>query len=156
VTVSFGQSQNALVMPAASLDLPMIKSDPALKTMLERVAGDMLQRLPSADTLTSHIRRLLAAELRGGDPRIEYLAKKLHTTPRTLRRRLEEIGTTHREILEELRKELALKYLGERAIGPTEVAFLLGYSNASAFHKAFKRWTGVSASEFRRREAPTR
>jgi AraC-like DNA-binding protein len=156
VTVSFGQSQNALVMPAASLDLPMIKSDPALKTMLERVAGDMLQRLPSADTLTSHIRRLLAAELRGGDPRIEHLARKLHTTPRTLRRRLEEIGTTHREILEELRKELALKYLGEQSIGPTEVAFLLGYSNASAFHKAFKRWTGVSASEYRRREAPTK
>jgi AraC-like DNA-binding protein len=150
-TVRFGQTQNALVMPVAALSLPMVKSDPALRTLLERVAKEMVERMPKADALTSQIRPLLAAELGRGDPGIVTLARHLHMTPRTLRRRLREIGTTHRDILETLRKELALRYLSERAIGTTEVAFLLGYSNASAFHKAFKRWTGVSASEYRRR-----
>jgi AraC-like DNA-binding protein len=151
-TVRFGQSQNAIAMPLSALSLPMVRSDPALRTLLERVAGEMLDRLPKTDALTSQVRRLLAAELGGGDPGIVALAKKLHMTPRTLRRRLEEVGTTHRDVLEHLRKELALRYVGERSIGTSEVAFLLGYSNASAFHKAFKRWTGVSASEYRKRD----
>ena len=148
--VRFGQRHNALVMPLSALSLPMVKSDPALRTLLERVASEMIERLPKADALVSQIRPLLAAELGRGNPGIVTLASHLHMTPRTLRRRLREVGTTHRDILEGLRKELAIRYLGERSIGTTEVAFLLGYSNASAFHKAFKRWTGVSASEYRR------
>ena len=150
----FGQRENALVFPVSALSLPMVKSDPALRSLLERVAREMLERLPKADALTAQIRQLLASELGRGDPGIVTLARHLHMTPRTLRRRLAEMGTTHRDILEQLRKELALRYLGERAIGTSEVAFLLGYSNASAFHKAFKRWTGVSASEYRRRGPP--
>jgi AraC-like DNA-binding protein len=149
--VRFGQSHNQLVMPLPALALPLVKSDPALRTLLERVARDMVDRLPKADALTSQIRPLLTSELGRGDPGIVTLARHLHMTPRTLRRRLREIGTTHRDILEQLRKKLAIRYLSERAIGTTEVAFLLGYSNASAFHKAFKRWTGMSASEYRRK-----
>jgi AraC-like DNA-binding protein len=153
-SVLFEQTENCLVFPVSALSLPMVKSDPALRSMLERVAREMLERLPKADALTGQIRQLLASELGRGDPGIVTLAQHLHMTPRTLRRRLAEIGTTHRDILEQLRKELALRYLGERSIGTSEVAFLLGYSNASAFHKAFKRWTGVSASEYRRRGSP--
>jgi AraC-like DNA-binding protein len=152
-TLRFDQPENALVLPASVLALPMVKSDPALKTLLERMASEMLERLPKTDSLTSHVRRLLAEQLRGGDPGINHLARKLHTTPRTLRRRLEEAGTTHREILDELRKELAYRYLGERSLATSEVAFLLGYSTASPFHKAFKRWAGLSASEYRRQRA---
>jgi AraC-like DNA-binding protein len=145
----FEQPENALVVPAAVLDLPMVRSDPALKALLERIASEMLQRLPKRDSLISHVRRLLAEELRGGDPGIEHLARKLHTTARTLRRRLLEAGTTHRDILDELRKELAYRYLGERSLATSEVAFLLGYSDASPFHKAFKRWAGISVAEYR-------
>jgi AraC-like DNA-binding protein len=149
----FEQPEDALVLPAATLELPMVRSDPTLRTLLERMAGDMLQRLPKTDTLTSHVRQVLVAELRGGDPGIEHLAKKLLTTPRTLRRRLEEVGTTHRTILDDLRKELAYRYLGERSLATSEIAFLLGYSTASPFHKAFKRWAGVSVSQYRRQGA---
>jgi len=149
--VRFDQPQNAVILPASALARPILRSDPALKAVLERVADDMLRRLPKADSLTAHVRKLLAAELRAGDPRIEHLAKMLHTTPRTLRRRLDAIGTSHRQILDELRKELAFQYLSERALAVSEVAFLLGYSTPSPFHKAFKRWAGISASEYRKR-----
>jgi AraC-like DNA-binding protein len=129
----------------------MVKSDPALKQWLERLATEMLERLPQIDSFTSHVRQLLAAELRGGDPGIEHLARKLHTTSRTLRRRLEDVGATHRQLLDELRKELAFQYLAENSIATTEVAFLLGYSTARPFHRAFRRWASMSASEYRRR-----
>jgi AraC-like DNA-binding protein len=148
-SLRFEQHENALVVPASVLRMPMVKSDPALKALLERIAREMLQRLPKRDSLTSHVRGLLAEELRGGDPGIEHLARKLHTTQRTLRRRLQEAGTTHRDILDELRQELAYRYLGERSLAVGEVAFLLGYSTASPFHKAFKRWAGVSVAEYR-------
>jgi AraC-like DNA-binding protein len=150
----FDQPENALVLPAWVLALPMVKSDPALKTLLEVMAGEMLQKLPARDTLTAHVRRLLADELRGGDPGIEHLASKLHTTPRTLRRRLEEHGTTHRDILDELRKELAFRYLGQGALAASEVGFLLGYSSPSPFHRAFKRWAGMSVGEYRKQYPP--
>jgi AraC-like DNA-binding protein len=148
--VRFGQPDNAIVMPASRLDLPMKKADPAMRRWLERVADEMLERLPKLDSITAHVRRVLTAELRGGDPGLERLARRLHTTPRTLRRRLDAAGTTHRSLLEELRKELAFQYLREPSIGVTEVAFLLGYQDASSFHRAFKRWAGTSASEYRR------
>ena len=149
----FGQRENALVLPEAALDLPLLKADAALKTLLERMASEMLQRLPKTDTLIAHVRRLLAEELRGGDPGIARLARRLHTTPRTLRRRLDEAGVTHREILDQLRSDLARQYLQEESIAISEVAFLLGYSAASPFHKAFKRWSGVSPAEYRRQQA---
>src|SRR6185437_17141686 len=140
----FAQPENALVLPESALELPMVKAGAALKTLLERTASEILQRLPKTDTLIAHVRKLLAEELRGGDPGIARLARRLHTTPRTLRRRLDEAGVTHREILDQLRRDLAHQYLRQEAIAISEVAFLLGYSDASPFHKAFKRWSGVS------------
>ena len=70
-------------------------------------------------------------------------------SPRTLRRRLREAGTIHRELLDGLRRDLALRYLSEDGTCITDVAQLLGYSEASAFHRSFKRWIGKSPAQFR-------
>ena len=71
-------------------------------------------------------------------------------SPRTLRRRLSEEGATHRDVLDGLRRELALRYLGER-VNILEIAFMLGFSNASNFHRAFKRWMDITPEEYRAR-----
>ena len=63
-------------------------------------------------------------------------------SPRTLHRRLEEEGTSFRRVLTDVRRELAARHLQERRLAIGEIAFLLGFSEASAFHRAFKRWTG--------------
>jgi AraC-like DNA-binding protein len=149
-TVLFGQRENALVFPTAALERPMARADPPLKALLEGMADAALRKLPSTGSLTVNVRRLLAAELRGGDPSIELLSRKLHTTPRTLRRWLADAGTTHRDILDQLRKELAFQYLREPTLAVREVAFLLGYSSAGPFLRAFKRWAGISATEYRK------
>ena len=70
---------------------------------------------------------------------------------RTLQRKLQEHGTSHQELLDQLRKDLAMRYLREKEMAICEVAYLLGFSESSAFHRAFKRWTGITPSKFRLR-----
>jgi AraC-like DNA-binding protein len=95
------------------------------------------------------VRRLALTELPGGHPTLHRMARLLHTSPRTLRRRLEQDGTTYHALLDELRRDLALSYLQEETMEVEQVAFLLGFSDASALRRAFRRWTGRSLAEHR-------
>ena len=92
--------------------------------------------------LKADVRAALAIELRGGDPSAERVAAALSMHPKTLTRHLRSEGTTFRRLLDELRRQLAERYLRQAGLSVEEVAFLLGYSEASAFHRAFRRWTG--------------
>ncbi len=146
----FGAGENAIVLPVSALDLPHAHADPRLLGVLDRHARDLLERLPEVETFTDRVRAILARELQGGNPSAERVAEVLHTSVRTLSRRLGELGTSHKEVLDALRRDLAIEHLrrGELAIG--EIAFVLGFSEASAFHRAFKRWTGKTPQELRR------
>jgi AraC-like DNA-binding protein len=106
--------------------------------------------------LTERVRSAIAAELAGGNPTVAYVARRLHMSPRTLERRLERESTTFSAVLEDLRKQLAFRYVGSASLELTEIAFLLGFSQTTAFHRAFKRWTGDTPLKYRdaqRREA---
>ena len=80
----------------------------------------------------------------------ETVADHLRMSARTLSRRLADEGTSHKAILDELRADLARRYLEDAELAISEVAFLLGFSEPSAFHRAFKRWTGQTPSQFRK------
>ena len=95
-----------------------------------------------AGTTTARLRRLVAEELCGGRPTLEHLATRLHMSGRTLHRRLGEEGTTFRRVVADVRRELAERHLREQRLAIGEIGFLLGFSEASVFHRAFKRWTG--------------
>ena len=88
---------------------------------------------------------------RGAAPSLAATAKALALGERTLRRRLEEEGTSHRALVDEVRKELALSYVRDTSLSLGELAFLLGFSEAAAFHRAFRRWTGQRPAELRAR-----
>ena len=90
------------------------------------------------------IRQILAEEMQKGVPALEQVARRLGTGERTLRRRLEENGTSFRALLDETRAELARGYVSDRDLPLCEVAFLLGFSEPSAFYRAFKRWTDTT------------
>jgi AraC-like DNA-binding protein len=142
VEASFGAARNGVTFASAQLALPVVRADPALSAILDRHAAELLRKLPPAQTLSQRARALLAAELRGGDPTLERIAPKLGIGDRTLRRRLKEEGTSVTEILDELRRELALRYLEEDTMTLDAIAFELGFADARAFRRAFKRWTG--------------
>ena len=82
---------------------------------------------------------------------MELMAGRMAMSVPTLRRRLDQEGTTFSDIVDEIRKELAERYLREPSMAVSEVAFLLGFSSESAFHRAFRRWTGIAPSEYRAR-----
>jgi AraC-like DNA-binding protein len=140
----------AVRMPEALMTVPMPHADSALAALLERHAAQELARLPKPG-FAQRVQEVVLELLPRGDAGAEQVAKKLHTSARTLHRRLSEEGTTFRELSDELRHHLALGYLYEKDLALSEIAFVLGFSNPNAFHKAFKRWTGTTAGAYRAR-----
>lgn len=116
----------------------------------------LIAELPKAERLTDKVRNLLATELSRGHPTAARIAVRLHMSPRTLGRKLEKEGTTFTAILEDLRQRLARQFVGGQEIGLSEVAFLLGFSDVSVFHRAFRRWTGQTPLEYRRAQQSIR
>jgi len=151
-TVRFGGRRTLLRFAAAQLAAPLPRADAQLGTYLRGLANEALARRRPADpepALTVALRGLLADELQRGVPALGVLARRLALSERTLRRRLEQEGTTYRALLEQTRAALARGYVQDRRLPLSEVAFLLGFSEPSAFHRAFKRWTGATPSAYR-------
>lgn len=147
--IEFRAPANKLSFPSSFLSLPIAKADASLCAVLDRHAEEMLVKFPPRDSLVDQVRSIIASELRGGDPSLERVADELRLTPRTLQRKLQELGTSHNELLDDMRRQLAMRYLREREMAICEVAYLLGFSESSSFHRAFKRWTGATPKEFR-------
>ena len=153
---SFAQAENSVSFSLEVLERPLPASDPLLSRVIERHAEALLAARPApVETMAARVRRLLC-EMLGKDEAaatLSGIAARLHMSERSLQRRLAEQDQTFDDLLDQLRRELAVRYLADRKIAISEVAFLLGYSEPSAFHRAFKRWTGTTPSQARQRAA---
>lgn len=148
--VQFRAPDHAMVLRPEDLALPLPKADAQLGEYLRSVANQALEKRGGAEpSPLDRIRGIIAEELQKGVPSLEQVAKCLATSERTLRRRLEEEGTSFRELLDETRARLARSYVADKRIPLSEVAFLLGFSEPSAFHRAFKRWTQTTPNAWR-------
>jgi AraC-like DNA-binding protein len=153
-TIIYDAPSTVVTLARADMDLPQSSSDPPLIAHLERHADALDERLPVNPTFTSNVRRALTAGLANGDVGLEVVARSLGVSSRTAQRRLLAEATTHQRVLDELRRDLAVRYFDENSMGIQEVAFVLGFSDQSAFNHAFKRWTGTSPSAYRKRVRP--
>ena len=131
-------------------------ADARLHDVILKHAEKMLAELPRARQLTERVRSAIVDELAGGDPSVAHIAPRLRMSPRTLERKLEREGTTFSALLEELRKRLALRYVGSENLELAEIAFLLGFSQTTGFHRAFKRWTGATPLNYRAQQRAQR
>ncbi len=149
-TPRFSAEVNAVEFDAATLDQPSPTADPALSRLVERNAEALLALRPApAVTQEERVRRLLPALLGEGQATLAHTAQRLKMSERSLQRRLAGEGLTFDALLEELRRDLSLRYLQDPKVAIAEVAYLVGYSEPSAFHRAFKRWTGRTPAEAR-------
>jgi AraC-like DNA-binding protein len=147
----FDAPLSALTLSSEQLALPMRKADPALLAVLTRHAEEILARLPAAPgRWIDQVRRALVESFRAGDPDLAGVARRFAVTPRTLQRRLREEGSSFQTLLDDARHDLALSYLRDPRRTTSEVAHLLGFHEASAFYRAFHRWTGLTPAAFRR------
>jgi len=135
---------------------PVPSADHKLHQLIRRQAEIMLAELPPAATVTQPVCELVTTELAGGNPSLSHIAKRCGVSERTLGRQLEEENTTFRSLLEDLRRRLSLRYVRSSGLPLTEIAFLVGFSSPSAFHRAFRRWTGATPLDYRRRAGAIR
>jgi AraC-like DNA-binding protein len=148
--VCYGCPRNELVLARGRLDRAQRHAELGLLAMLNRQLDRMLADLPQRHRFADMVKQHMMDELPEREPVVATVAAKLHMSPRSLQRRLQGEGTSFAAVLGELRRELALRYLGDRRLSIREVGFLLGFVDATAFHRAFKRWTETTPAEYRR------
>jgi AraC-like DNA-binding protein len=153
-SISFQAPNTAIVFDAAHLELPIVQNERTVKEFLRNAPENILVKYKNRSSLGAKIRRRLRQSLPGNLPEFDALAEEMHLTPATLRRRLHEEGTYYQAIKDQLRRDLAIGYLSHSKRSAMDIGLELGFSERSAFHRAFKKWTGASPGEFRRRLQP--
>ena len=145
----------ALFISNAQWEIENPRRDPMLYKLLAAHAKDVAARLPEPD-FRSVLEGAIVSTMHQGDPSIGRVAMRLGLTPRTLQRRLEAEGLSFQDVLEALRQEMAFRYLASTHLSLTEISALLAYADASAFGRAFRRWTGRSPAAYRQEQHPAR
>jgi AraC-like DNA-binding protein len=148
--LAFGMPHTAIVFAADYLDLPIVQNERSVKDFLRTAPESILVKYKNGSSLNARIRRRLRQLLPGEVPDFETLAGELNMTTATLRRRLHEEGVSYQGIKDQLRRDLAISYLSHSDRSVMDIALELGFSERSAFHRAFRKWTGASPGEFRR------
>jgi AraC-like DNA-binding protein len=145
----FDQSINAMIWPGAMLEEPLVTADERLFQALQPFLEEHRKKRLADTELTARISQTIADNLRAGHVGLDAIAKQLGFSPRTLQRRLQEQDLEFNTLVEEIRIAKALQYMENSTRSINDIALGLGYTEASSFTRAFRRWTGLSPREFR-------
>jgi AraC-like DNA-binding protein len=143
--VQFGANENAFVLSREDADRLLPSSNRQLATMFDRMLTEEISRLDKTD-IVARCKAALLENLSSGEVSEEDTAKHLHMSPRTLQRKLALAGLTYMQLVDEIRKDIALRYINDPRYSITDITFMLGFSYPSAFTRAYKRWTGETPS----------
>lgn len=149
--IRFGCPQTKLVFPAQVLGLPIARANPELRERAEATALQEIRAQESEPEIVRRTRLLIGQHLASGRASLDSLAPLLGLSGRTLHRRLDECGCGFRELLDDVRRSRAERFLRHPSLPLAEIAFMLGYAEQSSFQHAFRRWTGLTPGEFRAR-----
>ncbi len=149
----FDQPINRIFFDNELLDRLLSNANQVLFENIHTLAKNALLNLDASKSTSSQVKQLLTRLMPKAEATIDQVTKELSTNKRALQRQLSAEGTTFKEILQELRKELAVQYLNDPQLSVLDIALLLGYAENSAFTAAFRNWHGVSPTEFRNQQA---
>lgn len=147
--LEFGTSRNSIVFPARFLEWPVVQTPRSLRRFLREAPGNLLVIPDNDNSFTAQVRAGLGRDFAQDMPDFEEVAARLRITPQTLRRRLREEGTSYQEIKDNIRRDAAIGYLARPQLPIMEIAQLMGFSEPSTFHRAFKKWTGLTPGAYR-------
>lgn len=157
--LAFDAERTALRFDAKLLRAPVVQNATTLKHFLRNAPQSVFLKYKNPDSLTARLRRRLRGCLDDANadwPLLDALAREFHLAPTTLRRRLDAEGTSYQGLKDELRRDAAIHHLCHSALSIAEIGVLLGFQEASAFHRAFKKWSGMQPGEYRLRQAAGR
>ncbi len=154
VPVEWDAPGDRLELEASLLALPLLTAASSLAEALEDRMREIAPAPGAPDPLVVRVRVAVAELLDARETTLDAAAARVHLTRRTLQRELKARGTSHTILLDEVRRERALRLLADGALSVTEVAYRLGLSEPSAFFRSFRRWTGVSPQAFRKGAPP--
>ncbi len=147
--VYFDSKKTVLTLDRKMMTYPTVTGHAAMKNHCENLCRELSLKLSKADQLISTVRQVVIQSM-GRFPKAEDVAQVLSMSPRTFYRRLQERETTYQTILDEVRAELAVRYLKDTHLSVDQVSDLIGFTETTTFRRTFKKWTGYSPSEFRK------
>ncbi len=147
--IEFNAKRNALIVDEDVLEIPLRQPDPGLLQSLTQQAESMMNEIKQKKTIVLQVRAVLRQLMEHELPRKEKVAEALDMTERTLQRRLQEAGTGYQNLLDDIRRETAIKWLTTTQVAINEIATNLGFSEVRSFHRRFKSWTGHAPGEYR-------
>ena len=147
--VRFAQPYNEVVFETTELERAVVSADQRLAHVLEEHVQRVLATVPNLDPWLPRARSALDTLLAARIASLPQLAKALHVSARTLRRRLAERGASYRELLDDARRSLALRRVLDPELSFDEIAEALGFNDISAFYRAFRRWTDTTPAAYR-------
>lgn len=153
VSVRFAQPQNRIVFDREELEAPLPTHDPVALQLAREQCERELSRYGAAGAFLLRVRG--AIPKRDGVCKLGEVARRLHVSERTLKRRLAAAGTSYFELVDEFRQTRAKQLLRDRSLSVDEIAGRLGYCDAAGFTRAFRRWTGTTPAAFRRALDPS-
>ena len=148
--IEYGAPDTELLFDASILKVRHERPDSRLLAILMRYADSILTTLPKRDDLVATASATIARQMAKELPTLASTAAAVQLPERTLQRRLAARSTSHSDLLDHVRHDLALRYILDAGRSVGEIAYLLHFSDSTAFHRAFKRWTGEGPAQYRR------
>ncbi len=151
--INFDQPANRMIVPKAVKFMMLKMAEPLTRELAEKSCEKVLEDFSQQSSIAEKIRMLLNCDehelLNFTFPQMDKIAANLNMSPRTLRRRLKLEGTCLQDLVDEIRKKLALRYLTETQLSITQISSQLDFNDASYFSKSFKRWVGITPRQYR-------
>ncbi len=148
--VLYGQATNQVVIERSDAQLPLVQTPLSLAEFLKHSLNEMLSDTQMEVSLESQIRSIISKESGNNFPDFVSICERLNMTPQTVRRKLRQANTSYQEIKDNIRRDAAIYYLGKAHLSIDEIALLMGFSEASSFHRAFKKWTRQTPAAYRK------
>lgn len=147
--VQFGAAHDVFSFHRRYLEFPVVQSEASLDTMLETYPGELFGINPRSHGVANKVRQLIGTDFQRTLPSLQEVADRLHMTTPTLHRRLREEGVSFQQLKDQCRRDTAIRYLASGDHTTAQLADLVGFSDSSTFHRAFKKWTGLTPVEYK-------